>query len=401
MSALRRCSFVALVTSAVLAGGLPPLPATASPAPAPAPAPRVTVSFPTAPDGRPVELPTKINDRGEVVGVLVDTPTSVATVVWQRGRVTPLGPAGLPVLAPRDISERGQVVGMKLLAFDQAVPFSWHRGQLVDLPIERPAGVASDVSERGWALGVQSEAPGASGTPVAWTPGGELVTPPALPEGQRFDGNVAGTRRINDRGQAALDVVVDGVRRAAVWQVGGGITLLPTLGGQGSTAVAINQRGDVVGASSTPGSPGHAFLWRARDRRPIDLGALGTGTSQPTALNDRGEVVGTSVNAAGRRVPFLWRNGTMTELATLGSTTSSPSATPHDINNRGQVVGDANLPGGPVHATLWQDGRLVDLGALADPAVASSALDINDRGEILGWLITTAFGRSVLWTARP
>jgi hypothetical protein len=60
MNALRRCSFVALVTSAGLGGGLPPQPAVARPAAGP---PAIAVAFPAAPDGHLVELPTKLNDR--------------------------------------------------------------------------------------------------------------------------------------------------------------------------------------------------------------------------------------------------------------------------------------------------------------------------------------------------
>jgi probable HAF family extracellular repeat protein len=350
MSALRRCSSAAVVASAVLAGGLVPQPTAAGP-------PAVTVAFPTAPDGRPVELPTKLNDRGQVVGAFITPPFTVTTVVWRGGRIAELGPASPPGsgLNPRDISEQGQVVGMKQPAFDQGTPFSWRRGQLVDLPIERAAGIASDVSDHGWALGVQSDSPFASGTPVAWTPAGVLVTLPEPPPGTVPSGDVAGTRRIKDRGQIALDLVVDGVNRAAVWRVGGSVTLLPTLGGPASRAVAINRRGDVVGQSSTAVGASHAVLWRARDRRIVDLGTLtGAGNSQGLLLNDRGDVAGLSAGADGRIRPFLWRAGTMAELPTLGGTSFSPAAFPVDIDERGRVVGNAESPSAPElrHAVL-------------------------------------------------
>jgi probable HAF family extracellular repeat protein len=335
---------------------------------------------------------------------LVTPPFTVTTVVWRGGQVTELGPASPPgaVLNPRDISEQGQVVGMKQVAFDQSVPFSWRRGRLVDLPIEKAAGVASDVSDEGWALGVQSDSPFLGGTPVAWTPAGRLVTLPVLPPGTVPSGDVAGTSRINDRGRVALDLVVDGVNRAAVWRVGGNVTLLPTLGGSTSRAVAINRRGDVIGQSSTADGASHASLWRARDRRIVDLGTLtGSGNSRALVLDDRGDVVGLSVGADGGDRPFLWRAGTMTELPTLGSTTSFPPALPVDMDHRGRVVGSADVPGGPSHAILWQNGQIVDLGALADPTRPSLALDINERGQVLGSVLASPTGNAVLWTLDP
>src|SRR6185436_9202879 len=61
---------------------------------------------------------------------------------------------------------------------------------------------------------------------------------------------------------------------------------------------------------------------------------------------------------------------------------NNDSATAEAINNRGDVVGwssffDPTVNSNRVHAVLWQSGGMIDLGE-------GSALDVNERGTILG-----------------
>src|SRR2546428_10525971 len=86
-----------------------------------------------------------------------------------------------------------------------------------------------------------------------------------------------------------------------------------------SGAVAINDRGQVVGTSFTAkvtqtGQHGHAFVWQ--EGKMTDLGTLGRtyGDSSAAALNGRGEVAGSSFTGGGKRQPVLWRHGRITDL---------------------------------------------------------------------------------------
>jgi probable HAF family extracellular repeat protein len=164
---------------------------------------------------------------------------------------------------------------------------------------------------------------------------------------------------------------------------------LGTLGGASSVAVAVNSTGQVIGVSDTglfdPDtgvSVWHAFSWTARGGM-VDLGTNGYRGSTAVAVNDLGQVIGTVFNENENVDPqaFLWTaDHGMRELGTLGGTTSVATA----INNFGQVVGTSATATGEFHAFSWTArGGMVDLGVLAG-GLASSATDVNDRGQVVG-----------------
>ena len=165
------------------------------------------------------------------------------------------------------------------------------------------------------------------------------------------------------------------------------ITDLGTLGGRRSEPVAINERGQIVGYSTTKDRSVHAFLWEKGKLR--DLGTLGGEDSFAEDINDRGQIVGSADTKRGVGRAFLWENGKMRDLGTLGGQDSWA----HAINDRGQVVGfaatraktkDASGRSDPVfHAFLWENGKMRDLGT--PRAQGSSALGINERSQVVGW----------------
>ncbi len=141
--------------------------------------------------------------------------------------------------------------------------------------------------------------------------------------------------------------------RPAVWTAGHPKALPLYPGDTEGAAFWMNNAGQVVGASGVcapydpryalPLQPRHALLWR--DGKPVDLGSLG-GQLQNSAfaINDRGQIVGASDIAGDTyQHAFFWQNGRMTDLGTLpGDVVSAAVA----INNRGQVTGVSADPNG-------------------------------------------------------
>ena len=117
------------------------------------------------------------------------------------------------------------------------------------------------------------------------------------------------------------------------------MTLLPSFGGVGGSANAINNKGEVVGYSDIAG--------------------------------------GNGLNAHA----FLWNNGVMTDLGTFGATDSTANA----INDNGWIVGETGYSN---NAWLYMNGQSLNLSSLTLNAAGwqlQAATGINDEGQIVGY----------------
>ncbi|MGA7931545.1 MAG: hypothetical protein WCA20_36805 [Candidatus Sulfotelmatobacter sp.] len=315
--------------------------------------------------------------------------------------------------------------------------FEWHNGFKTDLGV-LPGGqnsATSWISANGLVAGTSQNGeldPLYPGFPenhaVLWRDG-NIIDLKTLPEG----GYESGAEAVNSRGQVvgwAFNTVPDPYsmgdwsplynfyepypysyqNRAFLWE-NGVMRDLGTLGtGTDAYAVAINERGQVIGISYTSSTPNpiitacssggaaggsilptqDPFLWE--NGKMIDLGSLGGTCGFPQAINDRGQVIGNS-DLVGDVIsyPFLWEKTTgMQSLGTLGGS----FALAEMINDSGQVVGGSYLTGdNQAHAFLW-DGKMHDLGALNNGC--SWAFGINSQKQVVGNLCDPG-GGVFLW----
>jgi len=187
-----------------------------------------------------------------------------------------------------------------------------------------------------------------------------------------------------------------------LWEYGG-VRSLPTLyGDMYGVAAAINDNGQVSGASGTCGAfnvntgvyvvENHAMLWD-RDGTPHDLGNLGgaggIAGNHACALNNTGQVVGHSMltnNATFHG--FLWTAAT--QMQDIGTLPGDYASLALGINDAGQIVGTSIQDEAMtiLTAVIWENGGITDLNKLvaANPAglYLFWADSINSAGEIAG-----------------
>jgi len=203
----------------------------------------------------------------------------------------------------------------------------------------------------------------------------------------------SGGYAINDRGWIGGDsetVRGSWVLHAAFWQ---GAAPQDIGGGAGDWAISrifgINAQGAAVGDYSPDAGRMDVFdreasLWRDGSR--LGLGSLAGDTSSTAlAVNQRGTVVGWSGNSSGSiSHAFIWSDGRMRELPALHLGASSAALA---INSGGEVVGWSNTTEGMPHAVYWQGSHAKDLNLVIPEYsgwVLTQASGINRSGEIVG-----------------
>ena len=201
------------------------------------------------------------------------------------------------------------------------------------------------------------------------------------------------------------------------------------VGPPGSNAADINQAGAVVGSYPVGGTT-HGFVNRGKGLGK--LGALGS-SSNAVAINDKGEVLGNWVGPDNRFRGFIYSCGKQRNIGFIGTgsiyrdinnagytiatsySNSDPSGflrapngsyrnighlpVEHPItdvsalNNRNQVAGKSGpleFPEQPYRAVIWTKGKLHDLGDLG--LTPNSANAINDRGQATGFAAVNTGG---------
>ena len=263
----------------------------------------------TSPDGGNVWA-RAMNDRAQVIGSVYPESGQPHGFFWQNGWMTSiLSPQPqCPLAYPVDINNHGQVVGFLSNDSDGSVPcnvFLWERGRLTDLGFQ--SSTLLSINDRGQITGSEG----------LWH-NDHMTRLPGSPSD------------INNRGQVAGVMDVNGAPGAFLWQRGRYRTLTAP-GSEILDVVDLNDRGWVLGIDYTAGG---ALLWNPQ------LAYLGI-SGEVRALNDAGLVVGTTWDSDFTPRGLLWRAGHVADLTALGG-----PAFPSDINDRGQILGDVWVPEG-------------------------------------------------------
>jgi probable HAF family extracellular repeat protein len=291
------------------------------------------------------------------------------------------------------LNDDGRVVGgsCAFVGFFQRVThaMSWSDGSMTDVGTlglgndrSPDQSVANGINNAGLIVGRNfiNDAAGTSDVAVLWSSGTATRLDTVI------GGDFSSALDINNTGQiVGLRGFLPDIASWSAFQYdtrSGQMTALPGLGGTfRSVATSINDLGDAVGYATTLLNATHAVRWRSLV--PTDLGTLGGTHSFANGINIAGDVVGESwmPGDTGSHA-FLYSAGMMHDLGTLGGGSSSASG----INDSGQIVGTASTSTNEQHAFISDGGVMIDLNSLIASSgwVLVQATAINASGAVVG-----------------
>ncbi len=330
-----------------------------------------------------------------LLGLVVAGQSHAATVYKVIG-IPPVGPG----TSLSSMNESGQIVGSSSAADGTRQAFIYDHGTVTYLGSLLGGDMyGMGINAVGQVTGV-GLSPDNSVQHAYLYSAGSLIDLGTLRVDESEGYDESGGYAVNDRGQVSGFASTGSGHHAFLYS-GGVMHDLGDFGEDEGSGNDVNEAGQVAGFSALH-NDSHAFLYSGGVMH--DLGTLGGFNSTATAIDELGNVVGYAqydwLSAAYHA--FLYSGGSMLDLGTLGGDSSFAA----DINDIGQIIGNSNTTSSSLHAFLYSDGVMRDLNDLIAPSfqadwTLTSAISINNKGEILGSGIHDGVGANFLLVALP
>jgi probable HAF family extracellular repeat protein len=214
--------------------------------------------------------------------------------------------------------------------------------------------------------------------------GGSIIPTPTYP---------GGNQAINNNGALAgyytvPNTVAGGFDYHGYIAVGATVTPIDVPGASDTVVLGVNDQGTVVGTYEIANGPDHGFVLQNGIFTTFDVpGATATHVRD---INNNGVFVGWFEDGSTRFHSFINDHGQITIIDRPGSDRTVMAG----LNDLGQVVGLDYGPG-PDRSFIYQAGAFTDI----DPAYSLD--DINNAGQLVGYVYDTNAGANVGFVATP